>query len=173
MLCKIWVKKAEDEIFLTLTFSLPTEGSYRRTIEEAADDFLLEIPIQPISLQAASLILSSMAEDTPLVTSVWPYTDFPVWDMTSLKSDSVPNITEQNDTNQTNKSSGLPTILSPPWQQNRLKNVNISRDSTLRVGGKMRNGVKVRVEIYTHLEERLTHDVFGIVRGAVEPGMTF
>ena len=156
------------------TFLLPiTEGAFRRTIEEATEELLLEIPIQPISPHAASLILSSMAQDTPLVTSVWPYTDFPVWDMTSLKADSFLNITEQNDTSQTNKSSGFTTTSSSTWEHNRLRNASVSRDSALRVGGQMRNGAKVRVEINTHLEQRPTYDVFGIVRGAVEPGVIF
>ena len=156
-----------------LTFWLHIEGAYRKPIEEATKEFQLEIPVQPISPQAASLILSSLAEDTPLVTSVWPYTDFPVWDTTALTSVTPENTTMQNYqnyTSQINSSSGFFSIISPSWKQNRLQNVNISRDSTLRVGGKMRNGAKVRVEIYTHLERKLTHDVFGIVRGAIEPG---
>ena len=144
-------------------------------MEEAAEEFLLEIPIQPISPDAASVILSHMAEDTPLVTSVWPYTDFPVWNIETLKSKSVKKNNSvgnklQSDVKQ-NKTGGLLSILSPEWKQQQAQNANFSRDSTLRVGGRMKNGVKVRVEVYTHVEQRPTHDAFGIVRGAVEPGM--
>ena len=149
-----------------------TENAYRRTLEEAAEDFLTDIPIQPISPEAASLILSHMAEDTPLVTTVWPYTDFPVWNIETLKSHNVQNTTvvrEASDVKR-NTSNGLLKILSPDWRQQKTKNANISKDSTLRVGGKMKNGVKVRVEVYTHFEQRSTHDAFGVVRGSIEPG---
>ena len=34
----------------------------------------------------------------------------------------------------------------------------------------MRNEEMVRVEVNNHLEKKMTYDVFGIVRGSIEPG---
>ena len=143
-------------------------------MEEAAEDFLSKIPVQPISPEAASVILSHMAEDTPLALTVWPYTDFPIWNYETLRSDHLMsvNVSEALDEPNYNKSDPL-SVLRALANSTTLKNANISQESALRVGGRMKDGMKVRVEVYTHFERRPTHDVFGIVRGAVEPGKIF
>ena len=152
-------------------FLSPSEGTYRRSMEEAERDFLSEIPVQPISLETASVILSYMAEDTPLVTTVWPYTDFAVWDIETLKPDSIHSSTIGNVLKQNKSDTLLNRFSFPPnWRENKFKNASISRDSALRIGGRMKDGIRVKVEVYTHFDRRPTHDVFGIVRGAVEPG---
>lgn len=124
-------------------------------------------------------IFSHMAEDTPLVKTVWPFTNFPSWHYERLRERAVKETTPatRNETQQelSYNSSDPSSILkmlssSTNLEEMKAKNDNISLESALRIGGNMKDGATLRVEVHTHLARRPTHDVFGIVRGAVEPG---